>query len=668
MPMLYPMVEAISPTVGRRILATRILLAVGTLAFVVHTLVPDTGWIARFCDNWLYDALVFLAAGLCATRARLIAANRSGWLAMAVALAAWGAGDTYYTHVFGNDPNPPAPSIADIGYLGFFPFIYIGFILLVRARIPKLTPAVWIDGVTAVFAAGALGSAVVFQAVLQSTTGSAAAVATNLAYPLGDVILIGLVVGAFALMSWRPGRAWLMLGAGLAVNSIGDSVYLYQVAHGTYRPGAFLDSTWPIAMALLANAAWMSEPRTRTIDAEGRSLHLIPATCVSAAIAVLVYDHYSPINLLALWLAVATVAAVVVRLALTFRENTRLFELTRNDAVTDALTGLANRRQLVADLDRVMVEASADDPWLLLLFDLDGFKRYNDNFGHPAGDALLSRLGAKLRAVPPLDGTAYRLGGDEFCILAPASIIPAAELIDSAVGALSEDGEGFAISTSFGAAFIPVDATTPSEALSEADTRLYAHKHQRSSVRERPHEVLLQALYERDSELEGHTNSVAALAIEIGRRLGLTGAALEELDLAAQLHDIGKIAVPDEVLHKPGPLSESDWSLIRQHTIIGQRIVSASPALRRVGEIVRATHERWDGTGYPDMLAGEAIPFAARLIAVCDAFDAMTSSRSYRPPLTAVEAIAELERCSGKQFEPALVTAFVAVAAARIAA
>lgn len=119
---------------------------------------------------------------------------------------------------------------------------------------------------------------------------------------------------------------------------------------------------------------------------------------------------------------------------------------------------------------------------------------------------------------------------------------------------------------------------------------------------------LLQAVYERDFELKGHTNSVAALSVEIGRRLGLTDTELEELDLAAQLHDVGKIAVPDEVLHKPGPLSESDWSLIRQHTIVGQRILSAPPALRRVGEIVRATHERWDGGGYPDGLAGEGIP------------------------------------------------------------
>ena len=660
--------SAISPSARRIVLGTRLLLGLGTCAFVVHTLVPDTGAIASFSDNWLYDALIFMAAGLCGARALLIERNRSGWLALALALALWASGDTYYTHVFGNDPSPPAPSVADIGYLAFFPLAYAGFILLVRSRVPKLTPAVWLDGITAVFAVGALGVAVVFEVVLRSASGSAAAVATNLAYPLGDVILLALIVGAFSLMGWRPGHAWLVLGAGLAVNSIGDSIYLFQVANGTYHSGAFLDSTWPIAMVLLANAAWVSESRERAIDAEGRALQLIPASCISIAVGVLVYDHFARVNLLAIGLATATIGAVVARLALTFKENKRLFVLTRNESVTDALTGLANRRRLVTDLDRVMADASAEEPWLLLLFDLDGFKRYNDTFGHPAGDALLQRLGAKLRAVPPEHGTAYRLGGDEFCLLAPASTTAAALLIDASVAALSEQSEGFAIGTSLGAVFIPIDATEASEALREADARLYAHKHQKSARRDRPHEVLLQALFERDPELKGHTNSVAALAVEIGRRLGVPDQELEELDLAAQLHDIGKIAVPDEVLHKPGPLSDSDWNLIRQHTIVGQRILSASPALRRVGEIVRATHERWDGTGYPDKLAGENIPLAARLIAVCDAFDAMTSTRAYRPPLTVAEAIAELERCSGMQFEPELVMVFITVTSERVAA
>jgi diguanylate cyclase (GGDEF)-like protein len=651
------------------VFATRVVLVLATGVFVVHSLVPDSGWFADFCDNWLYDLILFVAAGLCAARGILVEKNRAGWLWLAAAIAVWAAGDTFYTHAYGNDPNPPAPSPADIGYLGFYPLAYIGFILLVRTRIRKLTPAIWLDGITASLAVAALGTAVVLEVVLKSSTGSTAAVATNLAYPLGDTILLALVVGAFSLVGWRPDRAWLLLGVALAIETIGDSIYLYQVAKGTYVPGAWLDSVWPVAMVVLANAAWVSVKSERPIDVAGRPLLLLPASCTAIAVGVLVLDHFKQINLLALGLATATLAAVIVRLALSFRENSDLLDLTRSEAITDALTGLANRRRLVTDLDSVTAEARAEDPWLLLIFDLDGFKRYNDTFGHPAGDALLVRLGAKLGTVPPDGGAAYRLGGDEFCLLAPApDAATAARLIDASVAALSDQGEGFEIGTSFGAVFMPTDATQPEEALREVDARLYAQKHQKHARRDRPHESLLQALYEREPDLKGHTSSVASLSVQTGRRLGLSAEELVELEQAAQLHDIGKLAVPDDILHKPGPLSESDWELIRQHTVVGQRILTASPALRRIGEIVRATHERWDGSGYPDGLAGESIPMAARIITVCDAFDAMTSSRAYRPPLTVPEAIAELDRCKGSQFDIEVVDAVVASVTQRIAA
>ena len=143
--------------------------------------------------------------------------------------------------------------------------------------------------------------------------------------------------------------------------------------------------------------------------------------------------------------------------------------------------------------------------------------------------------------------------------------------------------------------------------------------------------MLLQALYEREPALHSHLHGVAALADEVGRALGLDDAALEELSRAAMLHDIGKIAIPDQILHKAGPLDEDEWRFVRQHTVVGERILGASLALRPIGRIVRATHERWDGTGYPDGLAGDEIPIEARIVFVCDAFEAMTG----RPPVPA---------------------------------
>ncbi len=345
-----------------------------------------------------------------------------------------------------------------------------------------------------------------------------------------------------------------------------------------------------------------------------------------------------------------------------------LFERTKRWAVTDPLTGLGNRRQLMAEIETAFSRASSAEPWLLVVFDLDGFKGYNDTFGHPAGDALLQRLGIRLAEVPHEGGAAFRLGGDEFCLLTPIRDVPVEDILDGACDALSAKGEGFEIGTSLGAVFLPDDAGTPRDALGEADARLYAHKHQKHSRRDGPHEVLLQALYEREPDLFGHTRGVATLAVEVGRRLGLSGHPLEELERAAQLHDIGKIAVPDQILRKPSALTEDEWVFIRQHTLVGQRILAASPALRRIGDIVRATHERWDGAGYPDGIAGEDIPLAARIIAVCDAFDAMTGARPYRQSLDPATAIEELVRCGGSQFDPTVVAVVAESVKQRIAA
>jgi diguanylate cyclase (GGDEF)-like protein len=302
------------------------------------------------------------------------------------------------------------------------------------------------------------------------------------------------------------------------------------------------------------------------------------------------------------------------------------------------------------------VDGTESKPRLLAIFDLDGFKLYNDTFGHPAGDALLARLAVNLAAVVQPAGSCYRLGGDEFCVLSEVSRSEADLLLASAATALSEGGEGFLVTSSFGAVFIPEEAAGSSDALRIADQRMYAQKHTRG--RGSIHEVLLQALYEREPGLRLHVQSVAAAAAAIGAKLGLGGEALEELRLAARLHDVGKLAIPDTVLQKPGPLDVEEWAFIKEHTVIGERILAAAPPWGRIASIVRATQERWDGVGYPDGLAGAEIPVAARIIAVCDAFSAMTSRRSYRIQVTRDAALEELRRCAGAQFDPEVVAAF----------
>jgi two-component system cell cycle response regulator len=170
--------------------------------------------------------------------------------------------------------------------------------------------------------------------------------------------------------------------------------------------------------------------------------------------------------------------------------------------------------------------------------------------------------------------------------------------------------------------------------------------------------VLLSILSERNQELGVHLDEVTALAEAVADRLGMSDDALAPLLQAASLHDVGKAAIPDEVLHKAGPLDDAEWAFMRRHTVIGERILASAPALTRASKLVRWSHERFDGTGYPDKLAGEDIPLESRIIAVCDAYDAMVSDRPYRAPLTSVQALAELRRCSGTQFDPEVVDVF----------
>ncbi len=341
-----------------------------------------------------------------------------------------------------------------------------------------------------------------------------------------------------------------------------------------------------------------------------------------------------------------------------------LAEENAHQAVHDALTGLGNRRKLADDLERRLVDKERS---ILVLFDLNGFKQYNDAFGHPAGDALLQRLATKLDAAMSDDAAAYRLGGDEFCVLRTLEAdVDIEAWLALMTACLSETGEGFDVTTALGAVFLPDEAATSSASLQIADQRLYAEKRSRSALRGRPQELLLQALYEREPELHAHTKEVAELTVAIAVELGLDSVTMERAEQAAFMHDVGKIAIPDAVLQKPGPLDDHEWELIRQHTLIGERILAAAPALASVAPIIRSTHERWDGAGYPDGLSGEAIPVEARIVSVCDAYSAMIRGRPYGAPRTEEEALAEVLRCASSQFDPAVVTALRAVLASAV--
>jgi two-component system, cell cycle response regulator len=644
-----------------RLLCAALLAATGVYA--IESLTGIQGGLDLFFDTWVYNGLLVASSAACLARGILVRAERLPWLLLGTALLLWTVGDLYYFVFLSGLDEVPIPSPSDLFYLAFYPVSYVALGLLFRARMERFRGNLWLDGVIASLAVAALGSAVIFDEVISTTGGSPLLVATNLAYPLADLLLLALVVAMFGLTGWRVDRTWGLVAAGFAVFAIADSVYLYKTAMGTYVEGGTLDVAWPAALVLIACSAWQPTTKLRRVRTESWQALTLPTSFAAVGLALLVYDHFVRINVIAFVLASATIAAVIVRAVLTFRDRVRLLATSQEEALSDSLTGLGNRRRFVSDLETLLVE-EASHPVSLTVFDLDGFKAYNDSFGHAAGDTLLGRVASRLADATDGYGAAYRLGGDEFCVLASTTTGGSGRLIERAAAALSEEGEGFSVRCSYGSVLMPAEASDLTEALRIADDRMYLHKQRnRPSADRQSIDVLVSVLNERDSQLAHHLAGVADLAEAASRRLQVPEPQLRTLRQAAELHDVGKLAIPEEILSKPGPLTEDEWEFVRRHTLIGERILGAAPALGAAAKLVRSTHERWDGTGYPDRLVGSEIPLGARIIAVCDAFDAMTSPRPYAKPLSAEETIRELFRCAGTQFDPDVVEAIAAVQA-----
>jgi diguanylate cyclase (GGDEF)-like protein/putative nucleotidyltransferase with HDIG domain len=350
-------------------------------------------------------------------------------------------------------------------------------------------------------------------------------------------------------------------------------------------------------------------------------------------------------------------------------------------ALTDPLTGLGNHRHFHERLERELATAQERvRPLALCFVDVDDFKRINDRYGHPAGDRVLSQLAGKLRQ----NGEAFRLGGDEFAVLLPGcgerSGLAIAEAIVERIAGTGLDHVG-PVTVSAGVAVAPTHASARDELVRLADAALYwAKEYGKNQARAYRADVielaelkrladsdraaryraaasLARAVDARDVYTGSHSQRVAKLAARIAERLGLPPDAVELTRLAANLHDLGKLAIPEELLRKPGPLTDPERLVLERHPQIGFRMLE-SLGVEPVAAAVLHHHERWDGRGYPDGLAGDAIPLDARIIFVADAYDAMTSDRIYRPRLSRRQALAELERCAGSQFDPEIVAVF----------
>jgi len=639
-------------------IAWAVLLVVFT-AYVAVALGVGGSGVLDFFSSWVCIGLVLGAAALLALRGFTSDDRRAPWLFLSLGAAMWAVGELIYEIAYSEAPElAPYPSIADAFWLGSYLAVGIGIVLVLRSRLRRAFHAtMWLDAAIGAATISALAATIAFDPVLTDTAGYGWETAADLAYPLLDLGLLSLVATLLALTGWRPGLGWALFAVALSMQAISDVLYAREIALGTDSGDTLLAPLWPAAMLLLAYAAWRPLSTSLRRGVPLARVFIFPAAFTLIALGILVYDQIHSVNTLGVVLAATAIALAVGRMALSFLDNLRMLRSARHDALTDALTGLPNRRAFMEALEHAL--EGEVEPRLLALFDLDGFKRYNDAYGHPAGDALLTRLSGALGDVVDGHGRAFRLGGDEFCLLLDDGTSDA--LFVDAARALEARGDGFDVTASYGVVALPADADTPEEALHLADRRMYAAKEARpSSAGLQTRTVLLKVLSEREPDLHEHSSDVMALARGVARRLGLP---VEERDIvarAAELHDIGKMAIPDAILNKPGPLDDREWRFMRRHTIIGEDILNVAPALQPVAALVRASHERWDGKGYPDGTSGDEIPRGARIVAVCDAFSAMVQERPYQAGLSVSEAVAEIKRCAGTNFDPAVVEAFAA--------
>ena len=485
----------------------------------------------------------------------------------------------------------------------------------------------------------------------------------SIAYPVGDMILL---VGLGSVLLRRTAvsstRALQFMVAGLLFFVAADLVYGYIQLHSTYQGGDPVDSLWMIAIALFAVAgAAQTSPESTTVVAEGkrRTARWAPYIAVAVGFGLLIIDHRD----LSLVIAAVLLAMLVsIRQFAAQNDLVHLQRLASYQSLHDALTGLPNRRSLIDDLRAALATSTHDWPRTLAMFDLDGFKTYNDTFGHLAGDQLLDRVGHRLLKFVAPHGRAYRLGGDEFCVLLDAVCVPPEQIVAGAAEALSETGTGFSIGASYGKVTIPSDANDVSAALHIADTRMYAKKNvtRAATIIAQTRDVLLRVTAEHSADLPEHMLEVGELSRNVALRLGLDAETVELTLRAGELHDVGKIAIPESILSKPDRLSDSEWAFVHNHTLIGERVLNGAPALQPVAKLVRSTHERYDGAGYPDGLRREQIPLPSRIGFACDAFHAMIASRPYAPRMSETDARAELGRCAGSQFDPRVIDALLA--------
>ncbi len=480
---LLPLDSALGPR-ERRVLgaATAILVAlvVATGAHAVFGIGGNA--VEEPIRDWLTSAVYILVGVIVCWRAVRTIESRKSWMIFAFGISIYGLGNVLWAAWIEHLPNPPIPSICDGMWLTLYPCCYIGIVGLARLRERRVPARMWLDGIIAGLGIAAIGAAIVVRPVLASVSGGTAAVITELAYPLCDLLLAALVVGVLALRGWRLDRMWGMLGAGFLALAAADCLYALQVAHGASAPSALTNTTYDIGVMLLALAAWQPRATIETDTVPSSAVLAIPAAFTVSALGLLIYDHFSRLDPIALTLAMLTMLMAFARIALTFRDVRALAE-TRRQALTDDLTSMPNRRHFLRRVrDGIVASRATGASVALLLVDLDHFKELNDTLGHDAGDQLLCQVGERLRTVLRATDTAARLGGDEFGVLLaePCDGATAALVAEKILKTIAQPFPirevGLRVTASIGIALFPENAENDEQLMQHADVAMYEAK------------------------------------------------------------------------------------------------------------------------------------------------------------------------------------------------
>jgi diguanylate cyclase (GGDEF)-like protein len=612
------------------------------------------------------------------------------WTLLALSNAGWLAGELISGGYALTGTEQPFPSIADAAYLGSYAVIAVAVISAFRGTHLLTHGRALLDVLAPVIVFGVAGWELLLEP--QVSGGWSLATLVGMAYPLAGVVIACLLISlGFTGRTFVPISITCVAGA-LAITAVTDAGYTHGVVLHGYVSGGWLNIGWQAEAVIMCCAAVVAL-RHHEPDSEdaplGSDRGLIPLMLAMAAalglVAVTVTNGIlSKESLAAL---IAAVSLVLIRLYLSTRAMRSLAEALEQAraeqerlAVTDVLTGLYNRR-FVEELLRIETDRARRTKAHvgLVVLDIDYFKLVNDRFGHAAGDRVLAEVAERLRAALRPSDILARYGGEEFVAVVPdgssEATLEVAERLRVSVqeSPIAFDGNSITVTVSAGVAAMSewddLDAM-----LRAADRALYAAK---DSGRNRVHlasdesppaadasEVpagLARIADVVDSRICGdpHSKPMAVWAGVVADRLGLDPQARRVAVVACRLHDIGKVAVPDSILSKPNSLSDEEWEIMRTHSNEGARMLVEFPGLDGVAEAVKAHHERFDGSGYPDRLAGGDIPLAARIISVCDAWATMLANRPYGMALTRQNSRDELERCKATQFDPGVVDAFL---------